>query len=178
MRRPTIHTHSNKPSDFLVKNIALLPVGKVLDVAMGAGRNSVFLASKGFDVEGVDSSQEAIKNALDHAKDKRVEISTHLVDLEKDFFIKKESYDIIICFNFLQRSLIPYIKKGLRPGGIVVYETYIVDQAQFGRPTNPDYLLKHNELLDLFHDFRCLRYHEGKIEKRKAAAGIIAKRKD
>ena len=82
----------------------------------------------------------------------------------------------IICFNYLQRSLIPQIKKGIRSGGMVVYETFIVDQAQFGRPRNPDHLLKHNELLDMFREFRCLRYREGILEERKAVASLIAQK--
>ena len=140
---------------------------------MGGGRNSVYLAAKGFQVDGVDNSQEAIDKANKLAREKQVKITTHLVDLEKDFFIKEATYDVIICFNFLQRSLIPHIKKGARTNGIIVYETYIVDQAQFGRPANPDYLLKHNELLEFFRDFRCLRYHEGIMETGRAVAGII-----
>lgn len=143
---------------------------------MGRGRNSVYLASQGFQVEGIDNSQEAIESALKLAREKKVELTTHLVDLKKDFFIEEESYNVIVCFNFLQRSLISHMKKGLYPDGIIVYETYIIDQAQFGRPTNPDYLLKHNELLNFFRDFRCLRYYEGVIEKRKAAAGIITQK--
>jgi tellurite methyltransferase len=76
----------------------------------------------------------------------------------------------------LQRSLIPQIKDGLKTGGILVYETFIVDQARFGKPRNPDFLLKHNELLDMFRDFRCLRYREGVFENRKALAGIVAQK--
>ncbi|MHA1879395.1 MAG: hypothetical protein ACTSYG_03275, partial [Candidatus Heimdallarchaeota archaeon] len=63
-----------------------------------------------------------------------------------------------------------------RTGGMVVYETFIVDQARFGKPKNSDHLLKHNELLDLFRDFRCLRYREGIFESRKAIASIIAEK--
>jgi hypothetical protein len=59
---------------------------------------------------------------------------------------------------------------------MVVCETFIVDQAQFGKPKNPDYLLKHNELLGLFSDLRCLRYREGIIKNRKAIASIIAEK--
>ena len=70
----------------------------------------------------------------------------------------------------------PQIKEGLRTGGMVVYETYLIDQPQFGKPRNPDYLLKHNELLDIFRGFRCLRYREGIIENRKAVAGIVAEK--
>jgi tellurite methyltransferase len=59
---------------------------------------------------------------------------------------------------------------------MVVYETFIVDQAQFGKPKNLDYLLRHNEVLHMFRDFRCLRYREGIVEGRKAVASIIAER--
>jgi len=55
----------------------------------------------------------------------------------------------------------------------MVYETYIVDQARFGRPRNPKHLLQHNELLEFFYDFRCLRYREGILDRRKAIAGFI-----
>jgi len=59
---------------------------------------------------------------------------------------------------------------------MVVYETFTVDQIQFGRPKNPDYLLKPNELLDTFRDFRCLLYQEGIVDNRKAVARIIAEK--
>jgi hypothetical protein len=61
----------------------------------------------------------------------------------------------------------------------VVYETFLVDQAQWGKPKNPDYLLKHNELLEMFRDFRCLRYREGVFENgkdRRAIASIVAEK--
>jgi tellurite methyltransferase len=171
-----MHTHSNIPSEFLVENIHLLPKGKALDIAMGGGRNSVYLAQKGFDVEGIDNSQDAIKMANELAHEKGVSITTRLVDLEKDTYIKELAYDSIICFNYLQRSLFPFIRNGLRKNGVIVYETYIVDQAQFGRPKNPDHLLKHNELLVLFRGFRVLRYQEGIMEEERAVAGIIAQK--
>lgn len=174
----TIHIHSKNPSQFLIDNIDLLPRGSVLDVAMGSGRNSVYMASMGFQVEGIDISEEAIDAAKKLAHDNNVKINAHIVNLERETFIKKNRYDVIVCFNFLQRSLIPAIKEGIRPGGVIVYETYIVDQARFGRPTNPEYLLKHNELLDLFKEFRCLRYHEGIYSDKKAVAGIIAKKEE
>ncbi|MGB5158637.1 MAG: class I SAM-dependent methyltransferase [Desulfobacterales bacterium] len=163
-------------SRFLVENISLLPKGRVLDIAMGEGRNAVYLASRGFTVEGIDISEKAVKIAEKTARQSGVNISAHFTDLEKTAYIIKDSYDVIICFNYLQRSLIPHIKAGLHKGGFVVYETYIIDQIRFGKPRNPDFLLKHNELLDMFYDFRCLRYHEGIFENRKASAGIIAQK--
>ncbi|MFH0846539.1 MAG: class I SAM-dependent methyltransferase [Chloroflexota bacterium] len=155
------HHHESAPAEFLVENIGLLPRGLALDTAMGSGRNAVYLAKMGFQVEGLDISQEAIDDALRSAKESGVTIKARVADLEKDFHISQESYDVIICFNYLQHSLVPAIKGGLRRGGMVVYETFIIDQAQFGKPKNPDYLLRHNELLEMFREFRCLRSARG-----------------
>jgi tellurite methyltransferase len=173
------HAHENplEPSSFLAENVNILPKGRVFDVAMGSGRNAVYLAQRGFVVEGVDISGEVIKEALELAKQEGVKISAQVADLEGNYRIKPHAYEVIICFNYLQRSLIPQIKDGLRKGGMVVYETYTVDHAQFRRPKNPAHLLKHNELLDMFRDFRCHRYWEGIIEAdQKAIARIVAEK--
>ena len=165
-----------KPSEFLVDNIDLLPCGRVLDVAMGCGRNAVYMAKMGYLVEGLDISSDAVSGALELARKHGVKIQASIVDLEKGYQIPEKAYDVIICFNYLQRSLIQSIKNGVRCGGFVVYETFIIDQTRFGRPKNPDYLLKHNELLVLFDGFRCLRYREGIINGARAVAGIIAEK--
>jgi tellurite methyltransferase len=171
-----IHENGSEPAQFLVQNIELLPKGRLLDVAMGSGRNAVYLAQMGFDVQGVDISPEAVSTTLELAQKADVTIKVQVADLECGYHIEKAAYDVIICFNYLQRSLIPQIKDGLRRGGMVVYETFIIDQAKFGKPKNPDHLLKHNELLDMFRDFRCLRYREGLIKGPKAIASIIAQK--
>ena len=145
-------------------------------MAMGHGRNAIYLAKQGFEVKGIDISSEAVGNAMEVARTSGVKLSAHVADLEDNFQIDKGAYDVIICFNYLHRPLIPKIKEGLRTGGRVVYETYIVEQARFGKPKNPDHLLKYNELLDLFRDFRCLRYREGIFENRKTIASIIAEK--
>jgi tellurite methyltransferase len=168
-----VHDRSGQPSSFLVDHIDLLPKGRVLDVAMGRGRNAVYLARQGFEVEGVDISGEALDAARLLAESFGVSPALRLMDLEKDVLLPKEAYDVVVCFNYLHRPLIPRLKQALRLGGMIVYETYIVDQARFGKPKNPEHLLKHNELLKLFQDFRCLRYHEGIMERRKAIAGYI-----
>jgi len=128
-----------EPAQFLVDNIALLPKGRALDVAMGDGQNAIYLAKMGFEVEGVDISPEAVSSALELARKSGVNLRAQVADLENNYHIEKGAYEVIICFNYLQRSLIPQIKDGLRKGGMVVYETFIVDQAQFGKPKNPDY---------------------------------------
>ena len=167
------HPRFGRPSSFLVDYVDLLPKGRVLDVAMGRGRNAVYLAGLGFIVEGIDISREALDAAGALAEESNVSVDLHLMDLEKDVSLPKNAFDVIICFNYLHRPLIPQLIGSLRLGGVMVYETYIVDQARFGRPGNPEHLLKHNELLEFFRDFRCLRYREGILEHRKAMAGFI-----
>jgi len=127
----------------------------------------------------VDISPEAVTAARESAQKAGVTIRTQAADLERGYRIARNTYDVIICFNYLQRSLIPQIKDGVRQGGVVVYETFLVDQAQWGKPKNPDFLLRHNELLDLFRGFRCLRYREGIVEDegdRRAIASILARK--
>jgi len=165
-----------QPAQFLVDNTDLLPRGRALDVAMGNGRNAIYLAKMGFEVEGVDNSHEAIKEALAYALEEGVFIQTRVEDPEKIPCIDEEAYDLVICFNYLQRSLMPQIKNWVKPGGMLVYETFIIDQVRFGKPKNPDYLLRHNELLHAFRDFRVLRYREGVIEGSKAIASILAQK--
>jgi 2-polyprenyl-3-methyl-5-hydroxy-6-metoxy-1,4-benzoquinol methylase len=166
----------HRPAQFLVENIDLLPRGRALDIAMGNGRNAIYLAKMGFEVEGVDTSLEAVEEALERAQEEGVSIKTRVEDLEKIPYIEEETYDLVICFNYLQRSLMPQIKNWVKFGGMLVYETFIVDQVQFGKPQNPDYLLRHNELLHTFRDFRVLRYREGIVEGRRAIASILAQK--
>ena len=173
---PLISESPEEPAEFLVKNLGLLPRGKVLDVAMGNGRNAVFLARNGFQVEGVDLSPEAVDAALSAAQKAGVHIAARIADLEADFAIHEQTYDVVICFHYLHRPLIPALKRALRRNGMIVYETYIIDQARFGKPRNPDHLLRHNELLKFFQEFRCFRYHEGIFEGHRALAGIIAQK--
>ena len=164
----------HQPAQFLVENADLLPRGRALDVAMGSGRNAIYLARMGFQVEGVDASREAVEEALARAHEEGISIQTRVEDLEKIPYIDEEAYDLVICFNYLQRSLMPQMKNWVKPGGMLVYETFIVDHVLFGKPRNPDHLLRHNELLHIFRDFRVLRYREGIFGDKKAIASILA----
>ena len=170
-----IHENISTPSEFLVDNIELLPPGRALDLATGSGRNAIYLAAKGYQVDAVDISAEAIDATSEAARRAGVSVNAKIVDLEAGYRLKRNTYDLIICFNYLQRSLVPQIINGLNRGGMLVYETFIIDQRQFGHPKNPDFLLEHNELLNMFRDLRCLRYREG-VFGNKAIASIIAQR--
>jgi len=165
---------------FLKRQISLLPKGKALDIATGEGQNAVFLARHGFDVDAVDISKMGLKKAQKFAREMGVKINTLLTDLDT-YQIEKERYDLITNFYFLRRSLIPKIKKGLKKGGRVIFETYTLEQRTLGTggPKHSKYFLKPNELIRLFQDFRVVFYREGIFKeggRRKAIASLIAEK--
>jgi len=140
----------------------VFPPGMALDVATGKGRNAVFLAERGFKVDAMDISSLALAEAGKAAQSKRLDINFIEADLDSAE-LPENAYDLIVNFNFLDRDLVPKMKTALKTGGHVVFETYLIDQKELGHPRNPAYLLGHNELLELFRDFRVLYYREGKV---------------
>jgi len=162
------------PAGFLREHIQLLPVGHALDIAMGEGRNAVYLAKKGFSVDGVDISEVAIRKAQRLARENRVSINTINADLTT-YVVKPESYEAILLVDYLQRSLIPQVKRGLKKGGVVVCENYTVEQLKNpgGAQMRRDYLFAKGELRELFKDFKILVYEEtndGKVAKARLIA--------
>jgi len=157
---------SESPSAFLRETLEAsswnLHPGKALDLATGKGRNAIYLAAHGYRVDAVDVSETAIAEARERAKQKGSRVNFVQADLV-EFEWMDESYDLILSFNYLERSLVPKIKRALKPGGHILFETYLVDQRVLGHPRNPAYLLGHNELLRGFEDFRILFYREGKF---------------
>jgi 2-polyprenyl-3-methyl-5-hydroxy-6-metoxy-1,4-benzoquinol methylase len=170
-----------EPNPFLKKHIHLLQKGKTLDIAAGEGRNAIFLAQHGFEVDAVDISWVGLKKAQKLAREIGVKINTTFADLNT-YQIEKEKYDLIANFYFLRRGFIPKIKKGLKKGGRVIFETYTLEQKNVGAegPKDPKYFLKSNELLRLFEDFRILFYREGVFKeggRKKAIASLIAEKR-
>jgi SAM-dependent methyltransferase len=165
----------------LKKYVRFLPKGKALDLAAGEGRNAVFLAEHGFEAEAVDISPIAMNRARKSARARGVTIKAVAADLDT-YPILPAHYDLILNFYFLDRRLIPRIKKGLKKGGMVVFETYTAEQRNLesGGPSELKYLLRPNELLRLFRDFKILFYREGVFReegKRRAIASLIAQKK-
>jgi len=169
-----------EPNPFLKKHFRLLPKGKALDIASGEGRNAVYLAQNGFEVDAVDISEKGLKKARKLAREKGVRINTFLIDLDQ-YQIEKGRYDLIANFYFLRRRLIPRMKKGLKKGGKVIFETYLLEHRTLETegPKQAKYFLKPNELLGLFKDSRILFYREGIFReggRRKAVASLIAEK--
>ncbi len=154
-----------------------LPKGRALDIATGKGRHALFLAERGFEVVGIDISPIALETARRTAQQQSLAIDWQEADLEHIEF-PKGHYDLVLNFDYLQRSLVGQIKKTLKPGGWVIFETFLIDQQTIGHPKNPEYLLRHNELLELFRDFRVLYYREGRFPQSGGfRAGLLAQKK-
>jgi tellurite methyltransferase len=178
------HAHDeDSPSRFLKEIFEstswTIEPGRTLDLAAGKGRNAIFLAARGFRVDAMDISAVALEEGRRIAQAKGLEITFIEVDLDRAD-LPEAAYDLIVNFNFLERALIPKMKSALKPGGHIVFETFLVDQKDIGHPTNPAYLLGYNELLDLFRDFRVLFYREGKViqgKKESFRAGLFARKR-
>ena len=151
--------------------------GTVLDVACGRGRHAILLARAGFDVHAVDRNPEAIAQLRELADQLGLTISTQQIDLETspppDLGSRK--YDVVLCFNYLHRPLMPSIREAVKPGGRVFYETFTRRQAERGHPRNPAFLLESGELERLMTPFTILRSREGDIDGR-FIASIVAER--
>ena len=162
----------------LVENAHLLKGGKALDVAMGTGGNAVLLAKHGFEVEGVDISSVAVNSVRQYAENNGLTITAIEADLT-NYQMLEQSFDLIIDFYYLDRNIISQLKKGLKNGGLIFFETYTEEQSRFGGIANPDYLLKPNELLLSFLDFFIIYYHERIVttaQHSKAIASLIAQK--
>jgi len=165
-----------EPSAFLRDELYRLPNGRALDLACGAGRNALFLAQNAYDVDAVDFSTEALEEGRKRALDAGLKLNFIEADLES-FPLPEESYDLIINFNYLERPLAPRIVEALRPGGMLLFETFTVDQRQFGLPKDEAYLLRKGELKDLFRELDILYFWEGVAEengRKKALARLLA----
>ena len=107
-------------------------------------------------------SEVALAENRRKAEEKGLSIFFRQANLDRCVLFE-DSNDRILNFNYLQRSLVPKMKKALKLGGYIIFETYLIDQRVFGHPRNPAYLLGHNELLELFRDLRILYYREGRF---------------
>ena len=169
------------PAGILAELWPLLPTGAALDLACGRGRNAIFLAEHGRPVTAVDWSPAALdlleKRAqtlnlpvrriqrMEKAKQARAGIDLVLADLESAQ-LEVNGYFLILCVRYLQRSLFPQICRALRPGGMLLFETYTKAQLDFpGGPRNPAHLLDQGELRRAFPELQTVFYRELRAEQ-------------
>jgi SAM-dependent methyltransferase len=153
-----------EPSRALAEALAGVepPRGRTaLDLACGAGRNAVYLALQGWAATAVDILPDALDRVRDLAARSGVEVHTLRLDLEFAGALDDLSADLVVVVRYLERTLFGPLKRAVRPGGLLVYETFTTDQAELGHPRNPRFLLQPGELRGAFADLQVLSYREG-----------------
>ena len=159
---------SDTISPWVRRYAPLIPGGAVLDLACGAGRHSRHLASLGHSVVAVDRDPEAL--ALAAGPD----ITTSAIDLEEEgaaWPFGAARFAGIVVTNYLHRPLTAAMIASLAPDGVLIHETFAEGNAQFGKPSNPDFLLRPGELLDWArgHGLRVVAFEEGVVDAPKTA---------
>jgi len=150
-----------------------------LDLACGAGRDAVFLAQRGFAVEGWDHAPEALERARELARRHGVSLRTEIRDLERPGLPPPaRPFDLIVCFRFLHRPLFPWMERALAPGGWLVYETFRAGQERFGRPIRAHFLLARDELARAFPTLETVRYEERDPVAGPVTARLLARKPD
>jgi SAM-dependent methyltransferase len=165
------------PALWLVDHQHLLPrAGTALDVACGRGRNAIWLAQRGLDTLAVDRDIAALVDLRAEAERLRLPLTTATIDLEGgDARLPAAAFDVVVVVRYLHRPLFPVLIEAMRPGGILVCETFTRAQAVRGKPTNPAFLLEPGELRTLVAPLEVLVEREGDFEG-KMLAGVIARR--
>ncbi|MBW1800939.1 MAG: class I SAM-dependent methyltransferase [Deltaproteobacteria bacterium] len=173
-----------RPASLLLEHLHLFKEksleGPVLDLACGNGHNGIFLAAGSIPVHLCDVSEEALTRARELAEKRGVKVQALQKDLEQESInpLPEETYGAILVFRYLHRPLFPSIRKALKPGGILIYETFTVDQPRFGKPRNPAFLLKPGELREQFKEWEIIHYFEGILTNPdRAVAQIVCQKK-
>lgn len=167
--------YGKAPAKFLAENYEYIPFeASVLDLGMGEGRNAVFLAQKGHKVTGIDISSVAVKKSHLLAQEFGVKIKGVVASL-KEYKIAPASFDAIICFYYVDRSLIDNMRSWLKPGGILIYEAYTTREKKQGDEGEGDFYLKEQELLKMFPGMRVLKFEEPLHEKDFRSSIILKK---
>jgi SAM-dependent methyltransferase len=168
------------PAQWLVEHRSLLGAGgRALDVACGDGRNALYLARLGFDVDALDVSDVAIEALRAAAPERAPTVHPRVVDLEREP-LPQDAYDVILNFNYLQRDLFGALERALRPEGRLFFETFgRAHLDQLGKRIDPAYVLDHNELLHAFPGLRVRHFREGIAERhgvQRGVASLVAQR--
>lgn len=145
----------HEPNKFLVEMTRGRKPGKALDVGMGAGRNSIYLAQQGWDVTGFDPSGEGVRHATAEAARLGLKVNAIVTTFEK-FDFGENQWDLIVLTYEPTKAVAPYIVRALRPGGAVLVEDRHVET----RRVWPAGGFEDNELVSLFRGLRVLRYED------------------
>jgi len=152
------------PTQLLADRLADLPRGRALDVACGAGRNALFLAEAGYEVDAVDVSPIGLERGARSAAERGLAINWFEADLESTpaaTVLADSDYDLIVMVRYVNMPLIAALAERLGDGGGLVCEQHLKTSRDVVGPRNPAYRLAPNELLSAVGDLRVLFYREG-----------------
>jgi len=166
--RPAPAHGGARPSPHLLAHLARLREaaarGPVVDLACGRGRNALAAAAAGVRVLGIDRDAEALDALAVAAREQGLPVQPLRADLETPHGIpvRPRSCGAILVFRFLFRPLAPAIAEALAPGGLLLYETFTIEQRSLPQgPRNPAFLLERGELARLFPRLEALDAWEG-----------------
>ena len=145
------------PFSLLEQMIDRLPRGRALDVACGGGRNALFLAAHGYEVEAVDGSPEALRLAEEQARARGLAVRWTEADLD-DYAPPQTGYAVIVNCFYLNRPLLSRLADALADGGYIFIEQHL--RTFLPVPGNREWRLEPNELLRTFSGLRVVRYEE------------------
>ena len=142
--------YQHQPSPWVRRFVPLVRSGgRVLDLAAGGGRHTRLLLDIGFAVTAVDRDVTELQSLADGRCEVR-EIDLETGDPAAVMAVLGGGYDGVVVTNYLHRPLFPGIAAALAPDGVLLYETFAAGNERFGRPRNPDFLLRPSELLGAF----------------------------
>ena len=154
------------PEPSVIEMLPLLLPGSALDIAAGTGRNAIALARAGWRVVAVDFSLAEMQRLAEIAHRDNLSISMVVADLEESFPFRPSAFDLILNVSYLDRALVPCFKSALRPGGAILFDTFLIDEADeasHGHLRDKRFTLDHYELRTLLGGLELMRYREGLV---------------
>jgi SAM-dependent methyltransferase len=148
------------PSDWVRRWAHLVaPGARVLDVACGNGRHMGFFKEMGCEVTGIDRNQDALSYSARYGRIIQADIENG------PWPTLAEAFDAVVVTNYLWRPLWPALIQAIKPGGLIIYETFANGNETVGRPSRPEFLLQPDELLKAFEGFTIVAYENGFLPK-------------
>lgn len=140
------YTPREAPSDRLQEYVDWAPDGRALDVATGTGRNALFLAEHGYDVDAIDVSGAALSTARERADEQGVDVNWIQADIESHAF-PAGAYDLVVVCFYHSPALVPKLVSALAPGGVLVYEHHVRTESTVERGPGDEHRYRVNDLL-------------------------------
>ena len=147
-----------------------------LDLGCGGGRDAVFLAKQGWQVSAIDNESRVIKRAKQLATRSGASVKFRCCDLKKTGCLTEETFDLVMVMRFLNRDLYEPIKQMIKPGGWLVFQTFTEGAEKFGSPKYPNFILKPNELSQVFSDFKIITDRMDSLSDGRPVASFIAQK--